>query len=76
MHKYNKNLSSSYTIYKTILNSFSADATTKIESRANQAPLVINKQGYNQSDKSGAYNNAYVICLREFIVEKQFGQML
>ena len=76
MHEYDENLSSFCTIYKTILNSFGADATTKSGSGANRAPLVISEWGHDQSDGSGAYNSAYATCLREFMVERQFGWML
>lgn len=76
MHEYDENISSSCTIYKTILNSFGADATTKTGSGANRAPLVISEWGHDESDASGAYQSGYSTCLGQFMVERQFGWMI
>lgn len=73
MHEYDESISSSCTVYKAILNSFGADATTK-SGRA--APLVISEWGHDQTDASGAYNSAYATCLREFMLDRGFGWML
>ncbi|TVY68903.1 Endoglucanase E1 [Lachnellula suecica] len=76
MHEYDESISGSCTIYKTILNSFGADATTKTGSGTNRAPLVISEWGHDETDASDAYQSAYSICLSDFMAEMQFGWML
>jgi hypothetical protein len=76
MHEYDENISSICFVYKGLLLSFGADATTKTGAGANRAPLVITEWGHDQTDASGAYNSAYATCLREFMVERKVGWMM
>jgi hypothetical protein len=76
MHEYDEGISSSCTIYESILLSFGADATTKTGNGANRAPLVISEWGHDETDASGAYNSAYSTCLSNFMVDRQFGWMI
>ncbi|KIN05076.1 glycoside hydrolase family 5 protein [Oidiodendron maius Zn] len=76
MHEYDEGISSSCTIYESILGSFGADATTKSGTGTNRAPLVISEWGHDETDASGAYNSAYSTCLTQFMVDRQFGWML
>jgi hypothetical protein len=76
MHEYDEGISSSCTVYESILLSFGADATTKSGDGANRAPLVISEWGHDESDSSGAYNSSYSTCLTQFIVDRQFGWMV
>jgi hypothetical protein len=76
MHEYDVGMSSSCTVYQSLLLSFGADATTKTGDGTNRAPLVISEWGHDESDATGAYNSAYSTCLSQFMADRQLGWML
>jgi hypothetical protein len=74
MHEYDEGISDSCPIYELILESFGADATTKVG--GNRAPLVISEWGHDETDTAKAWESAYSVCLGEFMVNRQLGWII
>jgi hypothetical protein len=75
MHEYDEHLTGlGCTPYKIIMEGFGFDAITTTNGQ--RAPLVITEWGHDETDASGAYNQAYSTCLVSIMESAQLGFML